>query len=227
MSFFINNNNSSRPGPLNGNWTNGLCEKALIETTKVFDAALLQTTETGVVLPLTDYNPENPTMPLTFVSSEADPNNPATISDVVISRLSDRPNFANVTGTVTIPVIVTYRDAAGILGTANSVVTYPINALLYVPQPSLNPVTIDVNAQFRSQIGTYTAENTFTVTGCLQIIIKVVATVMLLIPTYGYPCLPPVQVGETNACPGIFEQPIFPGTIRPGSTVNLTSTTGQ
>lgn len=227
MSFFINNNNPNRPGPLNGNATNGLCEKALIETTKVFDTALLQTTETGVVLPLSNYNPANPTLPLTFVSTEADPANPATISNVVISRLSDRPNFANVTGTVTIPVIVTYRDSAGIVGTATSTYTYPINALLYVPQPSLNPVSITVNAQFRSQIGSYTAENTFTVTGCLQIIIKVVATVMLLIPTYGYPCLPGVQVGETNACPGIFEQPIFPGTIRPGSSVNLNSTTGQ
>ncbi|MBQ7884740.1 MAG: hypothetical protein IJ318_01425 [Clostridia bacterium] len=227
MSFFINNNNPSRPGPLNGNVTAGLCEKALIETQKVFDAALLQTTETGVVLPVTDYTPADPTFPLTFVSTEADPNNPATISNVVISRLSDRPNFANVTGTVTIPVIVTYRDATGILGTATSTYTYPINALLYVPQPSLNPVSIEVTAQFRSQIGAYTADNTFTVTGCLQIIIKVVATVMLLIPTYGYPCLPGVQVGETNSCPGIFEQPIFPGTIRPGSTVNLTSTTNQ
>jgi len=219
MSFFINNNNSSRPGPLNNNPTAGLCERAVIETDKVLDAALSQSTETGVILNVTNYDPANPAMPLTFVSAEGDVNNPATIANVVISRLTDRPNFATVTGTVTIPVIVTYRDANGILGTATSSVTYPINAILYVPQPSLNPVRIEVNAQFRSQIGSYTAENTFTVTGCLQIIIKVVARVMLLIPSYGYPCIQPVQVGEANTCPGIFDQPLFPTSIR--GNVNL------
>jgi len=85
MSFFINNNNSSRPGPLNNNPTAGLCEKAVIETDKVFDAALSQSTETGVILNVTNYDPANPAMPLTFVSAEGDVNNPATIDNVVIS----------------------------------------------------------------------------------------------------------------------------------------------
>ncbi len=217
MSFFINNNNPNRPGPIVGNPLNGLCEKALIETKKVFDACLIQTTETGLVLQTTGYSPENPTLPLTYISTEADQTNPATISDVVITRLTDRPNFANVTGTVTVPLIVTYRDANGVLGTATSSVTYPVNAILFVPQPSLHPVSIEVTAQLRSQIGTYTAENTFTITGCLQIILKVVATVLLLIPTYGYPVIPPAQVGEGNVCPGIFDTPIFPTPINDGN----------
>lgn len=217
MSFYINNNNPNRPGPIVGNPLNGLCEKALIETKKVFDACIFQTTETGIVLTTANYSPANPTLPLTYISTEADPDNPATISDVVITRLTDRPNFANVTGTVTIPLIVTYRDATGVLGTATSSLTYPVNAVLFVPQPSLHPVSIEVTAQFRSQIGSYTGENTFTVTGCLQIILKVVATVLLLIPTYGYPEIPPAQVGEANACPGIFDTPIFPTSISGGN----------
>jgi selenocysteine lyase/cysteine desulfurase len=49
MSFYVNNNNPNRPGPIYGNPTNGICEKILIETTKVFDACLSQTTETGVI----------------------------------------------------------------------------------------------------------------------------------------------------------------------------------
>ncbi|MCI7003306.1 MAG: hypothetical protein MR904_03075 [Clostridia bacterium] len=226
MSFFINNNNPNRPGPICGNPTAGLCEKVLIEVDKVFDAALLQTTETGIVLTTTNYTPANPTLPLTYVSTESDPANPATIGDVTITRLTDRPNFATVTGNVTVPVIVTYRDANGILGTATSSITYPINAMLYVPQPSLNPIRIEVSAQFRSQIGTYTAENTFTVTGCLQIIIKVLSKVILLIPSYGYPVIPPVQVGQASVCPGIFEQPIFPTSLRPGN-INITTNTNN
>ena len=216
MSFFINNNNPNKPGPICGNATSGLCEKALIETTKVFDACLSQTTETGVVLALSDYDPASPTTPLTFISAEADPNNPATISNVVITRLADRPNFANVTGSVTIPIVVTYRDANGVLGTATSSVTYPISPVLFVPHPSLHPVRVEVPAQFRSKIRTYTGTNQFTVTGCLQIIIKVVADVLLLIPSYGYPTLPPCQIEEVNVCPGVFDTPLFPGTIRPG-----------
>ena len=115
MSFFINNNNQNRPGPISGNAINGICEKALIETTKVFDACISQTTENGVVLPLAGYDPANPTFPLTFISTEADPSSTATISNLVVTRLADRPNFANITGNVTIPLVVTYRDANGIL----------------------------------------------------------------------------------------------------------------
>ena len=210
MSFFINNDNPNRPGPINGNPLNGLCEKALIETKKVFDACLHQTTETGLVLTTSNYEPANPALPLTFISTEADPANPATISGVTITRLTDRPNFANVSGTVTIPLIVTYQDANGVMGTATSSITVPVSCILFVPQPSLHPVSIEVTAQFRSRIGTYTGENTFTVTGCLQIILKVVATVLLLIPTYGYPIIPPEQSGDNNVCAAIFETPIFP-----------------
>ena len=214
MSFFINNNNSNRPGPICGNPTSSLCEKALIETTKVFDACLSQTTEPGVILNLTGNNPINPTFPLTFISAEANPNSPATISDLSITRLADRPNFANITGNVTIPLVVTYRDSNGILGTATSSTTFPFATVLFYPQPSLHPVSVEVTAQLRSQIGTYTGENQFTVTGCLQIIIKVVANVLILVPSYGYPTIPPCQIEEVNVCPGVFDSPIFPSSIQ-------------
>ncbi|MBE7082205.1 MAG: hypothetical protein E7378_00785 [Clostridiales bacterium] len=223
MSFFINNNNTNRPGPICGNVTNGLCEKTLIETNKVFDACLTQTTETGLVITTADYSPADPATPLTYVSAESSTTTPATITDVVITRLTDKPNFANVTGTVTIPLIVTYRDANGVTGTATSTITYPVNTTLYVPQPSLNPVTIEVSALFRSSIGTYTAENTFTITGCLQIIVKVVSEVLLLIPSYGYPIIPPCQVCENAICPNIFDQPIFPTSLRPNQINSIIS----
>lgn len=219
MSFFINNNNSNRPGPICGNATNGLCEKALIETTKVFDACLSQTTETGVILSVSDFEPADPLLPLTFISAEADPTSPATLSDLVVTRLADRPNFASITGNVTIPLVVTYRDANGVLGTGTSSVTYPINTVLFYPQPSLHPTRVEVTAQFRSQIGAFSGENIFTVTGCLQIIIKVVADVLLLIPSYGYPVIPPCQVDEIGACPGVFDTPLFPTSIR-GNVIN-------
>ena len=213
MSFYINNNNQNRPGAVSGNGVQGICEKVLIEVTKVFDACVTRTTEQGLVLTATDFVPANPALPLTFISAESDPTNPATITDVVITRLDTRPNFANVSGTVTIPVIINYRDANGVLGTATSTVTQPVNAVLFVPQPALTPVIVKAMALFSSTIGTFTAPNTFTVTGCFEVIIKVTAEVDILVPSYGYPCIPECQVCEQQQCPGFFNTPLYPTAI--------------
>ena len=43
MSFYINNTNPHKPGPIQANGLNAVCEKVLIETTKVFDACMNQT----------------------------------------------------------------------------------------------------------------------------------------------------------------------------------------
>ena len=211
MSFYINNNNQNRPGPLQANNAfNGICEKVLIETTKVFDACITRTTEPGLVLTATDFTPADPALPLTYISSESDPTNPATLTNVVITRLDNRPNFAAVSGTVTIPVIITYRDANGVLGTANSTVTQNVSSTLFVPQPALTPVNIKALALFSSTIGTFTAPNTFTVTGCIEIILKVTAEVDILVPSYGYPCIPECQICQQQECPGLFNTPLYP-----------------
>lgn len=214
MSFYINNNNTCRPGGLSGNPSSGLCEKALIEVTKVFDACRQQIVESGLTLTLTNLDPANPTLPLTFISATTILDNPATISDVVIDRLDQRPNFANVSGTVTIPIQVQYRDASGVLGTATSTITVPENVIMFVPQPSITPIDVSVFATFTATIGSINAEgNTATVTGCLNIILKVTAQVDILVPSYGYPVIPPCRQAESQVCPGSGELPLFPTAI--------------
>jgi len=211
MSFYINNTNQNRPGPLSGNFGNGLCEKVLIETTKVFDACISQSTETGIVLALTDLTPADPTLPLTYVSAENTVGEPATVSNLVVERLENAPNYANVTLDITIPVTVTYRDANNVLGQGRSTITVSKSVILFVPQPSATPINVTAQGLFNSRIGTYTAENTFTVTGCIQIVIKVVGIVDILVPSYGYPVIPPCQEGSSsNVCPGTFDTPLYP-----------------
>lgn len=212
MSFYINNTNPFRPGPLAGNPMNGICEKTLIETTKVFDACVSQTTETGIVLPLTGFNPENPAQPLTFISAENQVGNPATAENIVIDRLDQSPNYANVSLTVTIPVTVTYRDANGVIGTASSSITIQKCAILFVPQPSQTPIEVRVQGLFSSRVGTLTDDTTFTVTGCVRIVLKVVADVDLLVPSYGYPVIPPCQACQenNNVCPSFQDLPLYP-----------------
>lgn len=211
MSFYINNSNPNKPGPICGNVTSGICEKILIETTKVFDACVCSSTETGIVLPVTDFFPENPVLPLTYVTAENTPGQNATISDLVVDRLETCPNYANVSFTLTIPVTVTYRDAAGTLGSALSTITVNKSVILFVPQPALAPIDVNAIGIFSSRIGTFTTPNVFTVTGCIQVIVKVVSVVDVLVPSYGYPTLPPCkQAPQQNACPGLTDLPIYP-----------------
>ena len=211
MSFYINNTNPNRPGPMTGNPVNGICEKVLIETTKVFDACVTQTTETGVILPLSGFNPANPALPLTYISAVNQLGSEPTVTDLVIDRIDNSPNYANVSMTITVPITVTYRDANWVIGTATSSITVQKCSMLFVPQPSLSPVDIKVNAVFSSQIGTFTGDNTFTVTGCLQIVVKVTAVVDILVPSYGYPVLPPCQSCQTGSvCPALDNLPLYP-----------------
>lgn len=214
MSFYINNNNQCRPGPICGNATSGLCEKALIEVRKVFDACRSIVSDTGITVTLSNFDPASPTTPLTFISAASDPENPATVTNVVIDRIDGRPNFANVSATVNIPIVVSYRDANGTLGTADATVTEQRNVVLFVPQPSVTPVEITTFAAFSSSIGTINTEGTSaTLTGCIQIILKVVATVDMLVPSYGYPVIPPCQQSQSTVCPGIADLPLFPTAI--------------
>ena len=214
MSFFINNTNQSRPGPICNNPVNGLNEKVLIEVTRVFDACMRNEQLQGITIQTTNYNPATPALPLTYISTETDQTTGPVTSNVVITRLENRPNFANVTGQITFPLIVTYRDANGVLGTATSSYTTDFSAVLCVPQPALSPVTVKAVGQFASTIGTYTQENTFTITACVQIIVKVVADVGILVPSYGYPCIPECQV-LPNVCPGVGDISLYPTTVQP------------
>lgn len=217
MSFYINNTNPNRPGPICGNPTNGICEKALIEVTKVFDACVRNETVTGVPLTATNFNPASPALPLTFISAETDPTSQATISNVIIDRIADRPNYAYVSATVTIPIIINYRDANGVLGTATSTYQTSQNVILFVPQPSLSPIQIKVVGTFSSTIGTFTAPDTFTLTACVQIILKVTAQVDMLVPSYGYPTIPACQAAPESVCPGAAELPLYPTAVCPGA----------
>lgn len=213
MSFYINNPSNCRPGGLYGNPVTGLCEKALIEVTKIFDACKMQTTEIGLVLPLSNFDPVGPTLPLTYISATTTGATP-TVSDVVIDRIPQRPNFANVSATVTVPVLVSFRDANGALGTAESSIVVTENVVLFIPQPSETPINITAFASFTSTIGTIDGTGTVaTVTGCLTIILKVVAIVDILVPSYGYPVIPPCQATQNQICPTESELPLFPTAV--------------
>ena len=59
--------------------------------------------------------------------------------------------------------------------------------------------------------GTFDTENqTFTVSCCVTVILKMVMEVELLVPSYGYANIPPCQEYTQEVCSGFFEVPLFP-----------------
>ncbi len=210
MSFFLNCSKDKCPCRLNGNPLNGLCEKVCVQTKKVFDACIKQSQEDGYPLVLTNFTPGNPTYPLTFISAR-NTETLATVTALQVDPIPDRQNLSRVQITYSVPVEVIYVDANGVQGKATSNYSMSQDVILYVPSPSIMPYNVEAVVSFVAPEGVYTAENTFTVTGCASVIIKTVMTVELLIPSYGYAVMPPCQDYTQEVCSGFFELPLFPG----------------
>ena len=209
MSFFSNYHSDKCPGSINGNPANGLNEKICIQAKRVFDACISQTKLEGETITLTSFSPASPTYPLTFVSARSTSTS-GTVSGLQVDRLQDRENCARVQATVTIPVEVAYTDAAGAEGVAQGEFSVNYDVILFVPQPSIMPYSIEAVTSFVAPEGSYTGETTMTVSGCLTVILKVVMEVELLVPSYGYCAIPPCQEYTNEICTGFFELPLYP-----------------
>ncbi len=209
MSFYSNFQSDKCPCQITGNPINGLTEKVCIQVEKIFDAGIKQTQIENYALTLTDLTPAAPTYPLTFVSARS-LTAEATVTGLNIERQADR-SCARVQATISIPVEVLYTDAAGVDGSATGTVSIPVDALLYVPAPSIMPFTLRAVASVVAPEGVYNDDTQgFTVSLCVTYILKVAMPVELLVPTYGYCAIPPVQEYSQEVCAGFFELPLYP-----------------
>lgn len=212
MSFYTCNRSGNCPGAMSGNPLNGICEKACIQVDKVLDAGLRQIQETNVQVTLTNQNPENPTLPLTFVSAVT--NGETTVDNLVVERLTEKPNFARVSFDAVVPVLVSYTDANGVAGTGETTITIPNDVILFIPQPSIVPYRIEVFGAMSSPTGTWVNDNIFSISACVTLITRVVVQAEILVPSYGYCSPPPAQEFSQEVCSGVFELPIFPTAIQ-------------
>ena len=209
MSFFSNFQSDKCPGPVTNNPLSGICEKVCIQAEKIFDAGIKQTQLTGYVLTLEDLDPADVTYPLTFVSARST-GAEATVTNLVIDRQADK-NCARVQATVNAPVEVLFTDANGVEGTATATVALPQDVLLYVPAPSIMPFTVRAVVSIVAPDATFDAtNNTFVASLCVTVILKVAMPVEILVPSYGYCAIPPVQEYSQEVCAGFFELPLYP-----------------
>lgn len=222
MSFFSGIRTEQIPGPINGNPLRGLCEKVCIQVKKVFDACLKQQHITNTQIALSNFTPANPAYPLTFVSGQSSTTTLPTLTNVVITRFDDRPNFAHISATANIPIEIVYTDANNVQGVATGVLSLPQDVVLFLPQASIIPYKVELVASAIIAQATFD-ENIATVEGCVMMIIKIVAETELLVPSYGYCHIPQCQEFSTNVCQGFFEMPLFPST-NPIAVVNVNET---
>ena len=209
MSFFSNFQSDKCPGSITGNPLNGLTEKVCIQAEKIFDAGIKQNRLENYSLTLTDVTPATITYPLTFVSARS-VSAEATVTNLTVERQPDK-QCARVQATVSVPVEVLFTDANGTDGSATATVSLPVDAFLYVPAPSIMPFSVRALVSVVAPDGTYNDETQgFNVSLCVTLIIKISMPVEVLVPSYGYCMIPPLQEYSQEVCAGFFELPLYP-----------------
>ncbi len=222
--------------PMN-NSDHGSCnERICIQGKKVFDACMKQSTLQQISVSVSDVNPANPATPLKFVSCKSTTTN-GVVENLVVDRLTERPRYGRVQADIVIPVEVTYVDANNVEGTGTGTVTLPIDIVMYLPEASIIPYSIEASVSAVSPEGVFSKTEVidnvtyylFDVNCCVTAIIKVTMDVELIIPTYGYAVIPPCQEYTEEVCSGYFELPLYPtggGSGGSGSTGGTGTTNG-
>lgn len=230
MSFYSykNANPINSPGEINGSALDGLNERVCIQVQRVYDSCLQQEQLDDADVLITSYaqvvndcncncaganaaenQPSAPVPPLQFESCRSSTTN-IDISNLTVERLCDRPCFARVRGYIEIPIEVLFVDSRCIEYIGRGVVRVNKDVLLSVPDDSIVPYTLEGLASAICVSGCYRGNNVFRLTICVSIILKVLAQVEILIPSYGFCNIPPCEEFADNVCDEFFSLPLFP-----------------
>lgn len=133
-----------------------------------------------------------------------------TISNLSIERMCDRPQFARVKCNVEVPVDVLFVDqrCQEWMGQASLCVSKDV--LLCIPDDSIVPFTLESLVSAICVSGSYIGNCTFEITVCVTVVLKVLAEVDIMVPTYGFCEIPPCEEFSENICDEFFSLPLFP-----------------
>ena len=150
-----------------------------------------------------------PVAPITFESCRSSTTE-ASIRNLSVERLCDRPCFARVRCTVDIPIDVLFVDSRCIEYIGKGVVSVDRDVLLSLPDESIVPYNLEAMASAICVSGCFVGNNQFKMTVCVTIILKVLADVEILVPSYGYCAIPPAEEFADSVCEEFFSLPLFP-----------------
>jgi len=133
-----------------------------------------------------------------------------TISNLSIDRLCDRPQYARVRGRVSIPIDVLFLDqnCQEWMGRANVYVDKDV--LLAIPDESIVPFTLESMVSAICVSGAYLGNQQFRITICVTVVLKILAEVEMMVPSYGFCAIPPCEEFAENVCDEFFSLPLFP-----------------
>ena len=233
MSFYSykNANPCSCPGTTSGNALDGLQEKVCVQVKRVYDSCLQQEQLDDKEVTITSYaqvansgcgcscnNNDNtetvaptsaPVPPITFESCRSTTTE-GTIRDLTVERLCDRPCFARVRCKIDVPIDILFVDSRCVEYIGKGVITVNKDVLLSIPDESIVPYALESMVSAICVAGTYQGNNKFKLTVCVTVILKVLAQVEILIPSYGFCTVPPCEEFAENVCDEFFSLPLFP-----------------
>ena len=91
-----------------------------------------------------------------------------------------------------------------------AVLTVNRDVLLAVPDDSIVPFNLEGMASAVCVAGSYQGNNVFRLTVCVTIVLKVLAKVEILVPSYGFCTIPPCEEFADSVCDEFFSLPLFP-----------------
>ncbi|MDR1600445.1 MAG: hypothetical protein LBS11_11345 [Oscillospiraceae bacterium] len=232
MSFYSykNGNPGSCPGVIAGDALGGLSEKVCIQVKRVYDSCLSQDplknqevefsqfaavpkttcTTTGSCIAVDDGTTSNqPVAPIVFESCRSSTTQ-SEITSLTVERLCDRPCFARVRATIDVPIDILFSDAKCNEFIGRAVVTVHKDVLLSIPDESIVPYSIESMGSAICVSGSYIGNNKFKMTVCVTVVLKVLAEVEILVPSYGFCSIPPCEEFAENVCDEFFSLPLFP-----------------
>jgi len=213
MSFYSykNEGNERCPGRIGFEGLKKIKEKVCIQVNKVYDSCLQQETLNDVRVTLTNVCGSSFQAPLTFISCRSTTIKGKLVG-TMIQRLEDRPNFARVRTKVEIPIEVVFEDCKGKQGTGNAVITIPKDVIMFVPDESVIPFQLESIVNAICVSGDFIPGDTFrfNLDICVTIILKIIAKVELLVPSFGFCDIPPCEEFAENVCDEFFRLPLFP-----------------
>jgi len=234
MSFYSykNANPCACPGTISGSALDGLQEKVCVQVKRVYDSCLQQEQLDDKEVTITSYAmvanncgcscscgcndttetvapTSAPVPPITFESCRSTTTE-GTIRNLTVERLCDRPCFARVRCKIDVPIDILFVDSRCQEYIGKGVITVDKDVLLSIPDESIVPYSLESMVSAICVAGTYLGSNRFSLTVCVTVVLKVLAQVEILIPSYGFCPIPPCEEFAENVCDEFFSLPLFP-----------------
>jgi hypothetical protein len=115
-----------------------------------------------------------------------------------------------VRATIDVPIEILFVDSRCVEYIGKGVVSVDRDVLLSIPDESIVPYTLEAMVSAICVNGCYVGNNQFKMTICVTIILKVLADVEILIPSYGFCTIPPAEEFSDSVCEEFFSLPLFP-----------------